>query len=189
MLVDVISVDPGLNQTGVFMVIDKKPISARFERIHQGGRYASLGQLFFWLRQQVEYQRPNLPRLAFVEDYPYHMKSSASLTICAEAGGVVRAALGSMGISVVAVNPSTWKRLTIGDRPKDNKDDQANYLAAVHHKYGLTFETVDEADAYLIYRAAQLIYQGEGGDGKQVKLVRSMIDEALQLKLLNEATA
>ncbi|MBE3088589.1 MAG: hypothetical protein IMZ71_05705 [Chloroflexi bacterium] len=147
---DIISVDPGLQHTGVFEIVEGK---RRCWHIEQGksSRYAHLSAIFRTLSKRCE---EVAFRIGFVEDYAYRDNKSVMF---AEIGGVIRAAMVGAGVPIVIMPIATWKSLTIGNKPKGTIQEGAAYVRRVNKLYGAESSTPDEADAFLIYYAAKMI--------------------------------
>jgi hypothetical protein len=185
--VNVISVDPGITSTGIFVYRNGGGFSVCVRKPEGTVKYDHLAAIYravlFHARGGG---RTGEMDLALVEDYAYSKKASITAASI-EAGGIVRAALAEAGVPIVVIAIPTWKSLTIGHMPKDTRGQQHAYCKAVLDKYGHGFVTVDEADAYLIYRATLRCWtedvgtdaarriRAEIGAAKEVSAARSRV--------------
>jgi Holliday junction resolvasome RuvABC endonuclease subunit len=151
----VLSVDPGLRSTGAYV---SGPSIAEARRHETGNqmRAQALGSVMLWTLALI---RETKPDVGLVEDYPFGIKNTRSLTTVAEVGGVVRAAFGACGVTVLEIPIQTWKQITIGHMPKDNAAHRDAYLARVTERYHRRFGSTDEADAFLMYEAMRVIWR------------------------------
>jgi len=173
--VDVISIDPGVNQTGLYLYRGGGR-SFCVRRAHDERPYFYL----VWLRRSVMEVAAGMD-LAIVEDYPYTMPGSQSASAI-EVGAVVREALAEVDVPIVTVAISLWKSLTIGIKPK--KGGVAlnhQYLAVIRDQYGVDFATTDEADAFLMYQAALRVWK-EGGRTDAQRNLRARIAAVVKEK-------
>lgn len=167
-----ISVDPGIRSTGLFLFRDGKGRAQSILRADAG----SWGHLVDLRGRLLRYAKGI--DVAFVEGYPYGLPAGQA-AYAIEAGGVAREVCAELGLPLVVVEIATWKALTIGNLPKSSKAQRELYLDTVETKYGRQFDTVDQADAYLIYRAALRLWE-EGGGGATGDRIRAGIAVARQ---------
>lgn len=150
---NVISIDPGIACTGFYVFLDGRGYHAAARRPKGRDNYAQLVAI-----REAVLLHGRWCDFALVEDYPYGAEASVAASAI-EAGGVVRAALAELGLPVIVIAIPTWKSLTIGHKPKGTVPEKAAYLDAVEQLYGVRPAGTDEADAFLIYRAALRIWQ------------------------------
>ena len=145
----VICIDPSLRSTGVYTSDDLSFC------IKTKGEHSS--SLLFIHEVLNEHLSSTMYDLAVVEDYAYNVKNSSSITALGEVRGVVLMTLNAWSIPIVDMNIQIWKSLTLGI----NKKDKKHYLEWVKRLYNKVFETTDEADAYMMYKALCLIMSGK----------------------------
>ena len=164
----VISVDPAVRSTGVFI---RTPEERRAYRIQSkpkvDGNHA-LANLHMKLYKLCVRHYPF--DLGLVEAYPIGAKFQQGSMELGAAYGIVRAVMAAFDIPIVAIHPSTWQSLTTGRMPKGNKAKTAAYVGEVERRYRVRFETTDCADAYLIWRAARQLIDSPGRTEAQEKL-------------------
>ena len=165
---NVISIDPGVERTGIYLFRNGQGSSISIERPHSAERWNHLAEL-----RKAILQYTKGMDLALVEDYPYGLPALRAASAI-EVGGVVRGTLTEMGVPIIVVGISTWKALTIGHMRKGTISEVKAYCRAVHKKYGHWFATADEADAFLIYVAVLRIQNRETG-GKAADRIRQEI--------------
>jgi len=112
--------------------------------------------------------------LAVIEQYAFAPAATQSLTMCAEAGGVIRMVLETFNINTVEIAISTWKSLAMG--PKFVKIKKGpEYLEAVEKAYNRKFSTYDIADAFLMHQAVKKIIVGDKLSSAQLNLRRLIV--------------
>ncbi len=84
--------------------------------------------------------------IAIIEGYAYH---GNRVTQIAEVVGIFKAVADVLNIPVITVPIATWRSF---NEIKGKKDFA--YHREQMEKHGLPFKTIDEVDAYLIYRTA-----------------------------------
>lgn len=97
--------------------------------------------------------------LMIVEDYAFGggNAQSRSITVQAEIGGLIRGLFGAREVPIIEVPIGVWKATTGIRMEKGTSMHKSDYLGAVVKKYGMAFETVDEADAFLFYQTVMTI--------------------------------
>lgn len=88
--------------------------------------------------------------LAIIEGYGNSPKNKRSVRINAEIVGAVKYLFYLWNAQVLIMPVQTWKSLTIG---RIDKKDENNYMQVIKNIYGKSFESTDEADAFLFYQA------------------------------------
>jgi len=164
---NVLSVDPGQSSSG-FYVFDRTGFgwSDRL-RIEDTDRptWAENPQYWYLVRLRAFVRTvclKNAPDMAIVEGYPFSMEASRSAHAI-ETGAIVREALTAENVPVLVMPIPLWKaavRLKLPKKGRSNGGDE-NYLSEVERHFGRRFGTTDEADAFLMYRAALAIWRGE----------------------------
>ncbi len=90
-----------------------------------------------------------------IEGYAFNPKNRRGLIPMSEIGGVIRLAFSQTQTPLVTIHVQIWKMLI---QININKNKQKKkYIAAIKTKYDKSFDTVDQADAFLIYQAARII--------------------------------
>lgn len=169
---NVISVDPGLECTGLYVFRNGEGTATSVRR---GGRagYDHLVEL-----RKVVMLHARGCHAALVEDYAYSRLPGGGKSAM-EAGATVRTALAEVGLPPILVNPAIWKARTIGNMPKDTVGEKVRYLETVRKAYGKAFDTTDEADAFLIYLAALVIWY-EGAESPAQEQLRALVGAAVE---------
>ena len=182
---NVIAIDPGPTTTGVYLFKQGKEQSLSILR--QGGHYEYMVKLrgaviTLCYAPARDDSGVVTTDMAIVEDYPYGMPGDRAAHAI-EVGAVVREALTSVGVPIVAIPISTWKSITIGVKrvKRGSARIVREYLEAVQALYGRVFVTTDEADAFMMYEAALAIWRGETRTAAAVRIRDRM--EAIAAKV------
>jgi len=143
----IISIDPSLRSTGVFVCEHGEcraySIQRKEERIDLLGRYAR----HFATEAKTKYD------LCIIEDYTLGARET-STTVSAEVGGIIRSCFSANGTPIIEMRPMTWKAVT-GLLPlklrKNSIQEKRDYLNHCIEKFGFTFDTTDECDAFYMF--------------------------------------
>ncbi|MCP4230261.1 MAG: crossover junction endodeoxyribonuclease RuvC [bacterium] len=94
------------------------------------------------------------PDLLLIEDYSYST-STRSTTALGEVRGVITYVAREFGgVPIVTIPVQTWKAKTIGRIKKQTALEKREYLEQAKLLCRRSFADIDEADAFMIYRAA-----------------------------------
>lgn len=115
----------------------------------------------------------NKIEVAFLEDYPFSIGNSRSITALAEVKGIILLALYNQNIKIIKVNPSTWQAMVKLELPKKQKAKV--YIEAVNKFYNKSFESTDECDAYMMLISMYYIYKGVVKTDSHLKLQKKMM--------------
>lgn len=97
--------------------------------------------------------------LVLIEDYRYNVSGTKSITRMAEVKGAILSAIDWPDVSVINIPIATWKSISAKGW-SELKDNKQEYLKKIKEVYGRVFDTVDEADAFLMYVAMLKIKNG-----------------------------
>lgn len=170
----VVGIDPSLTALG--LAVGRTTEDMRIEELSSKGktsddvrarltRYEALAAEIFTRIDSIEAR----PSIVLLEGYSY--ASSGSTVILGEFGGVLRLLLVRSGLRVVDVPPSTLKRWATG---KGNAG-KAAVVSALTKRYGRTFETDNEADAFgLAVIALQLTGASEPANAAQREAIAQL---------------
>jgi hypothetical protein len=151
---NIVSIDPSLRSTGLFFCEEGK---CRSETLApKTDRLVTLG---FYARYFVKLAKSKDWDLLLIENYSFGSKSNA-VTVQAEVGGIIRACFAARGILIVEMPIQTWKAIAGIRLPKVSVKDKSDYKNAVMNKFDFTFDTTDEADAFMIFWAIREISRG-----------------------------
>lgn len=168
----IISIDPSLRSSGVF-ICDKGEcraysIQRKEDRISVLGRYVR----HFAKEANSKYD------LCIIEDYTLGARET-STTVSAEVGGIIRACFAANGTPIIEMRPMTWKSIT-GILPlklrKTSVPEKREYLNHCIEKFGFTFDTTDEVDAFYIFWATVQLSRGNFKKGVG-SAIRSRLEE------------
>lgn len=167
----VVGIDPSL--TGFALAAATSPAACDlFEWSSHGGKADLVGARIDRYRSLIGRALEALaerPALILLEGYSYGSRGS-SVTL-AEFGGVLRRALLDEGHPVVEVSPSELKKWATG---KGNAGKPA-VISALSKRYGRTFETDNEADAYgLAMMALQILGAEPAHNAAQRAIVQKL---------------
>lgn len=168
----IISIDPSLRSSGVF-ICDKGEcraysIQRKEERLSVLGRYVR----HFAKEANSKYD------LCIIEGYSMGSHSS-SVTVQAEAGGVIRACFAANGTPIIEITPMTWKSITGLSKLKLKKNsvqEKRDYLNHCLETYGFTFDTTDECDAFYMFWSVIQASRGNTKNGVG-SAIRSRLEE------------
>lgn len=152
---NIISIDPSLSSTGVYIKLDKEGISRSIVTTKLKTESEKYNYIYDELKKLIlEYDI----KVCFIEDYAFNYKNSRSITRLAEVKGIITFLMYRYNIDVLKVPIMTWKSLA-HFIPADNKASKG-YTKKINKYYKKEFQTSDECDAYLILVAMYYIYKG-----------------------------
>lgn len=147
---NIVSIDPSLNHTGVFTRINGSLDAEVFEPTGKD-RVKKLAQILIHF---VAYAKGGFD-LCLIEGYDPGAKGQQGV-IQGEVGGIIRACFEARGVPVVEVPIPTWKSITGIALKKGTRMADSDYLNAVATKYKIRLQTSHEADAYLIFQCVRM---------------------------------
>lgn len=161
----VIGIDPSLTGFALCSLSDRsdeahfeeystKPVGKDATAAQRRERYLSL------IDKAVALVRQRNPRLVAVEGYAYGANKSG--VWLGELGMLLRDRLLSEDVRLVEISPNTLKKFVTG-KGQGSKATIVSHLAA---RYGMTFKTDNQADAFALARAAYVL---EGMDPDALK--------------------
>lgn len=156
-------VDPSLRSSGVLVSnglnVRSYAITSKSTRLETLGLY---------LKHFSELAFSNNWDFLAIESYSFG-SHSRSLTVQAEIGGIIRACFSAEKVPVIEIPIPTWKSVTGIRLKKTTKSDKKAYTDAVFKKYGVQFDTTDEADTYLMYQTLKAVSRGKTSKGAELK--------------------
>ena len=176
---NLISFDPSLRKIGIYIQIGDKNKSKRYEYHSRIPRLEVLVKIYRDMATLINQLngKYNID-VGIVEGYAFS-KNSQSITPQAEVGGIVRALLGNCEIPVIEVAPLTWKSVMLGSKnvrlKKGTKEQQRIYLATVRRIHKISFDSTDEADAWMMARLIKKIREDEAGESIGVRNIRNQL--------------
>jgi len=163
---EIISIDPSLRSTGVYLDNILYTIATKQKRPAAEARK----NLYTQLRGLI---RDNRPTLCLVEDYSYGNKMSTSMTSIAEIRGIIYAICLEYHCSVVPVGIPIWKNIMHYKHPKAPAAAKRAYVQIAEDKWELGFATTDEVDAFMIYTTVErLLKTGPRTDSQKRLIIR-----------------
>jgi len=154
---NIISIDPSLRSTGVFMSRKGKCESYAIQK--KSPRIETLG---YFVRHFAQVAKQTKWDLCIVENYSLASRSSA-VTIMAEIGGIIRACFAANDIPILEITPMTWKSiagLNAWEKASGKKlkklttADRTLYREVCFDRFGFSMDTTDETDAfYMLWTA------------------------------------
>ena len=118
--------------------------------------------------------------MCIIEGYSMGSRSSA-VTVAAEIGGIIRACFSAYGVPIIEIAPQCWKAVTGIRLKKASVQDKREYRNECITKFGFSFDTVDEVDAFLMFWSVVEISRGNTKKGIGAS-VRSQLEE-LKIKM------
>lgn len=165
---NIISIDPSMRSTGVVYCLKGKITSYFLKR-----KESRLELLGYYVKYFARIAKITEWDLLIIEEYPYGAHSQA-VTKMAELGGVIRSCFAAHDIPILEVNISTWKSFIGIKLKKVSVQDKVAYQEACHDKFGFTFDTTDECDAFFllwtVIQSSRGLYQKGLGDKLRSRL-------------------
>lgn len=155
---NVMSIDPSLNSTGITIRIDNDIYITKSIIVNKNmNRYEKLKFIYVNILHIVE--KFNV-KIAIIEDYA-HGIFSASLQALSEARGVMYLALFEKCVDVIYINNMTWKSV-IKFNPsksakKTTKKGQNEYINYAKNFTNMFFKNSDEVDSFMMLKACEYI--------------------------------
>lgn len=150
---NIISIDPALYNTGIYTRIEGKESSFSLKNNVNSERAESLQKIYSCFKMILN---KTIFNFGLIEDYSFNIKRVKSSMALIEAKAIIKLVFVQADVPLIQIHEATWKSLTIG-RSIDKKNDAEKYLSIIIEKYSHIFNNTDEADAYLIYKAASII--------------------------------
>lgn len=172
----IIAVDPSLRSLGIFFQEDGEINSAVIQRTEKE-RLDVLGRICLKFAREAALGWD----LLLIEGYALGATNSNSVTVQAEIGGLIRGLFTARKVPIIEVPIPTWQSVTKTTIKKGNAMATSNYLNDVVKKFGIRFQTTDEADAFMIYETVRLCgirtwKSGTGPDKIKARLEELRID-------------
>lgn len=163
---NIISIDPSSRSTGVFFCKQGKMNSYAFQRDYQ-----RLDLLGVYAKHFVKEARETDWDLLLIENYTFG-STSKSVTTQAEIGGIIRSCFSAFRIPILEVSNTTWKaQLEIPKMKKKSVQEKREYLNYCIERFGFTFNTTDEVDAFYIFWSVVQMSRGNfiNGTGATIR--------------------
>jgi hypothetical protein len=142
----IVGVDPGRVSPGLAIYNPRLDEISLHSHKTKGEGFGKVIEVELWLRGFLDNKKI---RLAIIEDYSFGEKFNRESM--GEIGGVIRRYFWIRGIPLFAIAPQTLKSL-IGVKKKDL------ILKETFRQYKIDTESDDEADAFLLVKIGQLLY-------------------------------
>jgi hypothetical protein len=171
----VVAVDPSLRSAGVCVLVDGVVITKTLTSDPKDPMDVRLHGM--WRHFESIARRHADADVAAIEGYAFgKFSNSSSITVLVEVVAVARIAFAGYGIPVVQLANQLWKSLTMGARLRGHKkatvSERQSYCEEVRKVWGWQFATTDEADAFLIAKAAERIIRGVSNPSDAVLAIR-----------------
>lgn len=166
---NIISIDPSKSATGICIKHENKIISDVI-----GTKGLSEEKAYVIIAKRIEeiIKKYNI-QVALIEGYAWSKNVNRSFSIMAEVKGIILNELYKKNVKVITVPIKTWQMLCKGILPK-KKEGHKKYLDYVKVNYKKEFNTVDQADAYLILNCMYLIWNGLIKTNEHIRLQKQM---------------
>lgn len=178
---NIISIDPSKIRTGVFTIIDEKESSLLLENkrnIPQEEALICIYNFFNYILNNNHFD------IGLIEGYGFNPKNRKSIIPMCEIGGVIKLIFNNALIPLITIPVMTWKTLTIGKYKIDKRKNPDEYLRMIEFKYEKSFESIDEADAFLIYISAKEIGKRTKYLTPSMKKIRKQISDIIAKKMV-----
>lgn len=152
---NIISIDSAKANIGIYI---RKGNSELYTTINTTKKKTKADKYLHIRNEMKRLCEENKIKLAFLEDYTFSVKRSQSVTSLAEVKGLILITLYELDISVIMVNPSTWKAMCKLALP--SKKNKKEYVDSVNAYYKKMFKSTDECDAYLMLLSMYYICKG-----------------------------
>jgi len=147
-----ISIDPGKYRTGIFYksttleksfcIKNRKPLADEYALVNIHDMLNVMVNELYADGEEINF--------AIIEGYGVNLKKRNSMLFMGEVIGVIRLTLTLHDIPIITMPIQTWKHYC---RIESKKSLIRKYLDEVYQKFNMEFDTTDEADAYMMYRA------------------------------------
>jgi len=170
---NIISIDFSKKNTGVFLKLSGQEMLLSISNSKNDPIEKALEKIFMSLHSMVT---DNNIKLGIMEGYAFNVKHMTSVAALGEVGGCIKMLFGMLKVPLVTVPVATWKMLTIGKIKKSGNEKR--YLETAKKIYGKDFSDTDQADAYMIYKATQIILKKTGAMTPAMIEIKGKILEA-----------
>lgn len=164
---NIISIDPSSRSTGVFFLKQGKMNSYAYQK--KDDRLQLLGK---YVKHFSKEARDTKWDLLIIENYAFS-RTDRSVTTQAEIGGIIRSCFSAYNIPILEIASSTWKSiLQIPKMKKNTVQEKSEYKNYCIERFGFTFDSTDEVDAYYLFWCVVQISRGNfaKGAGTSIRL-------------------
>lgn len=167
---EVMSVDPSLRSTGVYIQGKLYTIETKQKHpaeVAKKNIYNHMLSLISGAKFQI--------KICLIEDYSYGKAGGTkSLTALAEVRGLIQAVCFENNCRVVPVNIGMWKSVMHFKHAKKTAEDKRDYIRTADDLWQQGFSSPDEVDAYMIYKAVEKLVVFGGRTEAQKKLIEEV---------------
>jgi len=165
---NIICIDPSLRSTGVF--ICEKGECRAYSIQKKDERKIMLGMYIKHFAKEAKKKYD----LCVIEGYSMGSRGSA-VTVQGEVGGIIRACFSAFHTPIIEVAPQSWKSVTGINKLKLRKNsvqEKREYLNYCIEKFGFTFTSTDECDAFYMFWSVVQMSKGKvkKGIGTNIRL-------------------
>lgn len=158
----VIGIDPGFRKIGIATRDVSNGLATGVIANNCGDYSIGIRQAAETLSEWLSDYRPNL---AAIEGMAFgKFGVSDSIMKLAEMTGAIKFVIATYELPLVIIPTGQWRSVTgkqLWRLPKATQKDRQHYLDIVQVMHGLSFSSTDEADAYMIMRAIELVDKGQ----------------------------
>lgn len=158
----IIALDPSLTSTGAAfgLATEDEPTTLRTFSSIKGDHHVSqrISRFIVIAEEIAAWCAGFEPTCIAIEGYAYSMGNSAWHSLLLEFGAMLRRALLEQcaDARIYEINPTNVKTFACGKSPRGKK--AKTYLAdAIRSRFGRTFGTTDEMDAWIMWRMARML--------------------------------
>jgi len=147
----ILVIDPSLRSTGFYRSDTNSGGTIDTRKLSHDGALVAIGAAVRGLLADTKAD------LLLLEDYSYSANSRATTALGEVRGVITFVCKEESDRPIVTVPVQTWKSKTIGRIKKGSALEKLEYMKQAQLLCRRSFESIDEADAFMIFRAADYI--------------------------------
>jgi hypothetical protein len=171
----IISIDPSKQNTGIYEKFESYENASLFSIDLKTSAHKTLDMVYAYFNNLIQ---KNKYDFGLIEDYSFNFKKKYSIIPMVEVGTAIRLAFIHNRVPLVAIHHKIWKALTLKVEDKENNRDI--YFELIKQRFGKVFDTTHEAEAYLIYQSARILFNTELNLTEAMEKVKKKLNNILE---------